>query len=311
MQFFKRIFFPLDLSETSAKLAPYALSMARKFSAKLHIVFVARMFDHFSEMYVADTMIANFQKAVMEGAKKRLQEFTTEHLASWPHVETTVLAGDIAEEILAYLEANTFDLMILGTHGRKGLEKIFFGSVAERLLKASPAPVLLINPYRLESIRGAGFPDTPFRKIMFPVDLSTISPVIVPFVKAVAGAFGADIELLRVMRSVNYFNSLYVPDNSIFTFEEELRLGAKRKMEEFKQAHFADAPGAKTNVLVGDISECILDFARSKQVDLIVMGTHGRKGLDKIMYGSVAERVAKASPVPVLLVNPHRVSRQA
>ncbi len=308
MPFFKQMIFPVDLSETSAKLAPYALAMARKFSARIHLVFVARMFDHFSEMYVADTMITNFHKAVMEGAQKRLTEFAGEYLSSWPQVKMTVLTGDIADEILRYMPNEDIDLMILGTHGRKGLEKVFFGSVAERLLKTSPVPVLLVNPYRMESARGAELPEEPFRKILFPVDLSAISPAIVPFAQAMATAFGAEMELLRVMRTVTYFNTLYVPDHSIFTFEEELRIGAKRKLEEFKQAYFEAFPNTRTSVLIGDISERILDYARSKNMDLIVMGTHGRKGLDKIMFGSIAERVAKAAPVPVLLVNPHRVA---
>ncbi len=307
MQPFRHILFPVDLSETSSLMAPHAMALANKFSASLHLVFVARMFDYFSELYVSDTVITNFKKAVMDGAEKRLLEFAGEYFSALPAVKTTILTGDIAEEILHYMQTEPIDLLVLGTHGRKGLEKVFFGSIAERLLKAATVPVFLVNPYRGERLSPPATPEELFRRILFPVDLTAISTSIVPFVRSMTAAFKAELELLCVLRTVTYFHALYVPDHSIFSFEEEMRVGAKRKLEEFKQTYFSTFPPTRTSVLVGDISEKILDHIRLKKIDLVIMGTHGRKGLDKIMFGSIAERVAKASPVPVLLVNPNKM----
>ncbi|UCF94930.1 MAG: universal stress protein [Desulfobacterales bacterium] len=149
MQEFKRILFPLDLSDTSAKLVPYVQAMAQKFDAKIHLLFVARVFDYFTSIYVPHPSINRFEKELIEGAEKKLYEFADQHFADFPGTRTAVVAGDASEEIVNYIETHGIDLVIMGTHGRKGLDKIVFGSVAERVVKTAPVPVLVINPYRV------------------------------------------------------------------------------------------------------------------------------------------------------------------
>jgi nucleotide-binding universal stress UspA family protein len=148
MKEFNKILFPVDLSESSQKLVPYVTLMARKFGSEIHLLFVARVFEYFSGIYVPHPSISKFEDEVVQGAKKRIKEFTEEYFSDFPETEAKVVAGDISEEILNYTVSNGIDLLILGTHGRKGLEKVFFGSVAEKVAKTSPVPVLLINPYK-------------------------------------------------------------------------------------------------------------------------------------------------------------------
>ncbi|MBW1848549.1 MAG: universal stress protein [Deltaproteobacteria bacterium] len=81
------------------------------------------------------------------GAQKRLHEFVDQHFSKFPDTQTAVVAGDAAEQIIIYIKELHIDLIIMGTHGRKGMEKIFFGSVADRVVKASPVPVMVVNPY--------------------------------------------------------------------------------------------------------------------------------------------------------------------
>jgi nucleotide-binding universal stress UspA family protein len=149
MKEFKKILFPVDLSESSPKLVPYVTTMAEKFGAKIHLLFVARVFEYFSGIYVPHPSISKFEDEIVEGAKKRLKEFTEEYFSDFPETRAEVVPGDISEEILKYTGSKGIDLLILGTHGRKGLEKVVFGSVAERVAKASPVPVLLVNPYKV------------------------------------------------------------------------------------------------------------------------------------------------------------------
>jgi len=85
-------------------------------------------------------------------------------------------------------------------------------------------------------------------------------------------------------------------------FENEIVLGAETKMEEFFRSIFRP----KTKILIGDIAEEILNYIKLEEIDLVIIGTHGRKGMDRIIFGSVAERVIKSAPVPVLSVNPYR-----
>jgi nucleotide-binding universal stress UspA family protein len=91
--------------------------------------------------------VSNFEAEIVKGAEQKMQEFTEEHLKGDSY-KAKVVMGDASEEILKYVESEDIDLVIMGTHGRKGLEHIIFGSVAERVVKKSPVPVLTVNPYR-------------------------------------------------------------------------------------------------------------------------------------------------------------------
>jgi nucleotide-binding universal stress UspA family protein len=146
MEFAKKILFPVDLSEVSPKIAPYVKEVASKFEAEVHLVFVARILQHFVSIYVPHPSVRNFEAEIVKGAERKLEEFVEEHFQG-VSPKAKVVLGDAAEEILNYVQSEGIDLVIMGTHGRKGLEKIVFGSVAERVVKKSPVPVLTVNPY--------------------------------------------------------------------------------------------------------------------------------------------------------------------
>ena len=147
MQHFKKILFPVDLSEVSPKLVPYVKEMAVTFGAEVHLLFVARILQHFTSIYVPHPSVNKFEAEMVKGAEKRLQEFVDEHFRD-DSFKAQVVLGDPAAEILNYAQAEGIDLIIIGTHGRKGLEHIIFGSVAERVVKKSLVPVLTVNPYK-------------------------------------------------------------------------------------------------------------------------------------------------------------------
>jgi nucleotide-binding universal stress UspA family protein len=147
MQHFKKILFAVDLSEVSPKLVPYVKEMAVTFGAEVHLLFVARILQHFTSIYVPHPSVNKFEAEMVKGAEKRLQEFVDEHFQD-DSPKAQVVLGDPAAEILNYAQAEGIDLIIIGTHGRKGLEHIIFGSVAERVVKKSLVPVLTVNPYK-------------------------------------------------------------------------------------------------------------------------------------------------------------------
>jgi nucleotide-binding universal stress UspA family protein len=149
MQDFKKILFPVDLSETSAKIAPFVKSLTGRYGARAHLLFVARVFDYFTSMYVPHPSVSQFEKEVIDGAEKRLYEFANESFKDFPETKVQVVAGDPSEEILNYIAAHGIDLVVMGTHGRKGLDKVIFGSVAERVVKSSPVPVMVVNPFKV------------------------------------------------------------------------------------------------------------------------------------------------------------------
>lgn len=144
------------------------------------------------------------------------------------------------------------------------------------------------------------------KKILFPVDLSDVGPKIVPTAIAMARQFDAELHLLFVTTSLEQLTSYYAPDASWVALEEGLETAGEEKLKEFQEKYCTECPITKRVVLKGDPAEEILRYIRSADIDMVVIGTHGRKGLDRILFGSVAERVVREAPVPVLTVNPYR-----
>jgi nucleotide-binding universal stress UspA family protein len=150
MKDFKRILFPVDLTENSEKLVPYVISMAQKFEASVHILFVVRIFQYFTDIYVAPPSISVFEHELVEGARRKMDEFTRAHFSHMPETQNAVVLGDPSDVILTYIDEQQMDVVVMGTHGRKGLDRVLFGSVAERVIKTSHVPVLVVNPYKVD-----------------------------------------------------------------------------------------------------------------------------------------------------------------
>jgi nucleotide-binding universal stress UspA family protein len=116
----EKILFPVDFSEVSPKIAPFVHMVGESFKAEIHLFFVARTLEYFSSVYVSPVTIQNFEDDVIKGAEKKMDEFVQSHFKHYPSIRTKVSLGDAAEEILDYIQAESMDMVIIGTHGRKG-----------------------------------------------------------------------------------------------------------------------------------------------------------------------------------------------
>jgi len=141
----RKILAPVDFSENSQKILLEAQLLAEKFKAQLVVVFVVQSIDDYSGFFVPHMPLAQFEEELLDGAQNKMKNFLAENLPDG--CESAVLAGDVAFEIIDYAKGNSIDMIVMGTHGYKGLEKVLFGSVAEQVVKNSPCPVLTINPY--------------------------------------------------------------------------------------------------------------------------------------------------------------------
>jgi len=147
-----------------------------------------------------------------------------------------------------------------------------------------------------------------FKRILFPVDLTEVCRKVVPYVGVVSKAFGAEVDVLFVAHAMKYYENIYVPPVSTRAFEEEVLRGARKRLDEFVKEIQEDLRVDSAEVRVGDAAEEIVRYVSEEGVDLVIMGTHGRKTLQKILMGSVADYVVKMSPAPVLTVNPYRLA---
>ncbi|RZB37541.1 MAG: hypothetical protein SRB2_01085 [Desulfobacteraceae bacterium Eth-SRB2] len=145
----KKILFPLDLTENSSKILPYVLSISEKYNSIIYLLHVVQDLNKWGKLYVPHPSMDVFQNEAIEGAKKAMDTVCENQLQSCPNFQKRVVSGDTVDEILKVIESEEIDLLIMGTHGRKGLDHTIFGSVAEKVVRKSPAPVLLINPYKI------------------------------------------------------------------------------------------------------------------------------------------------------------------
>jgi nucleotide-binding universal stress UspA family protein len=208
------------------------------------------------------------------------------------------LVGEPAERIVAKAREVGADLIVLGTHGRGGIERILLGSTAERVAATAPCPVL--------TVRSAGRPAPGLRHILAAVDFSDCSLDALEYAAAAAGWFGASLLVLHVVEPVVY--------GLDFTLGDVAQGRALRAKWEARLTELTDAIGRRglsaEPILSGGLpAETIVSTARDRGCDLIVMGTHGRRGVSHLVSGSVAAAVLRRADCPVLTVKSPKFRR--
>jgi nucleotide-binding universal stress UspA family protein len=147
-----------------------------------------------------------------------------------------------------------------------------------------------------------------FKKVLYPVSLTEITPKVAKYAREVIKEFGAEVHLMFVILSISQRERVHIKYAVPRDFNEQAMAQAETALEKFRDEHLADLPNCKLVVKCGDVAEEILDYAKSEGVDLITMGTHGRRGVSQVFLGSVAASVLQRTPVPVFIVNPFTVS---
>lgn len=145
MQDIKKILCAVDFSEMSPKVAEYALKLGKSLGASVNALYVAPSLSQYVGFHVPPASIENFVGEIVTGAEKTMDTFVQENFEGI-EVKGDVVSGYAAEEILDYAVKNNMDMIIMGTHGRKGIDRVLFGSVAEKVVKSAEMPVLTIRP---------------------------------------------------------------------------------------------------------------------------------------------------------------------
>ena len=144
----KKILVPVDFSDNSQKVFEAAANVATKFGAELVCIFVVQSFEDYSGFFVPHMPIVQFQEEMQASAEKKMADFLEDNLPAGLVGSSKVMVGDVGEEIVAFAAQGEIDMIVMGTHGYKGLERVLFGSVAEQVVKTASCPVLTVNPCR-------------------------------------------------------------------------------------------------------------------------------------------------------------------
>ena len=145
MQDIKKILCPVDLSENSVELAEYASTLAKALGAEVCVLYVAPTLSQYVGFHVPPSSIENFVGEIVDGAVKNMEKFVAENF-SGVKASGKVITGYAAEEILHYATEIDADVIIMATHGRRGIDRFLFGSVAEKVVKNALQAVLTIHP---------------------------------------------------------------------------------------------------------------------------------------------------------------------
>ena len=148
----KTVVTPVDFSDNSQLIAESAAFMAGSFKASLVLLFVVQKFEDYSGFFVPQMNVPDFEQDLFRQADEKMEAFCKDFEAvakeqGVVNITGKVEVGDVTEQIVSYADAQEHALIVMGTHGYKGLEKIMFGSVADKVVKTASCPVLTINPY--------------------------------------------------------------------------------------------------------------------------------------------------------------------
>ena len=141
----KKILCAVDLSDHSKAVAEYAAMFAKAFDAEITVLYAAPSLSQYVGFHVPPSSIENFVGEIISGAEKSMEVFVAEHFSGLK-ATGKIISGYAAQEILNYAAANAMDVIIMGTHGRTGIDRILFGSVAEKVVKAADIPVMTVRP---------------------------------------------------------------------------------------------------------------------------------------------------------------------
>ena len=279
----KRILVPLDGSRLSEAIVPLAEALARDYDAQLLLVRALRTLNS-----------AEAEVKAQEEAEIYLRGMADELTARGLRVEWKVWYDEPDRAIADAARFNAADLITMTTHGRGGLSRLMFGSVAESLVRMAPVPVLLVRGELAWQPGG-------LRKIVVPLDGSERSEAILPVVERLAGPFDLSVELLRAIEPLPAYAAAEISSartEEMIALEEADAEGYLRKV-----ATPLEAKGLRVACCVGRglAVDVILRRAEETGAGLVAMSTHGRMGVGRLLIGSVAERVLRSAPVPVLL----------
>jgi len=294
----KRILFPTDFSRCSEQAFSHALYLAKQYGAELHLLHAIVMYEN--SLYCPPNTSSD-NREIFQHMKRIARKRQDGMLRSTDVDDIDVKVAQkkcisAAPVIMQYAEEQDIDLIVMGTHGRRGLGHLFLGSVAEEVLRCAPCPVLTIREKKQE------FAPHELKNILVPLDFSDHSKVSLLHAKGIAESYDADLRLLHVVeqRTVPVFYPAGM--SSILSAFKKVKERSKRAMVSYLE----DVGDTKRKVIVsvveGHPASDIVKYAKDNQMDMIVIATHGLTGLEHMLIGSVTEKVVRMAHCPVFVV---------
>lgn len=296
---FKRILVPLDGSELAERALIPALALASAMLAKLYLIRVAIPLT----LNLDPQLYQRILEMRHDDAAHYLRSIQSRFQSSAEEIETQVVTGRAANSIINFAQEKKIDLIVMSSHGRSGVDRWVYGSVADKVLHNVCCAKLVIRPHVIIE---------PFsiNRILVPLDGSAIAEQALEPALALSESLPAELILLRMMAAPHLFLQEPVPGlTSLDAVMEAAEQEANAYLQGV-QAAFADRPiSSSLCARTGPAAEGIIDNTAGQKVDLIVMCSHGRSGIERWVYGSVAEKVLRGANCLTLVIQSQETSK--
>jgi nucleotide-binding universal stress UspA family protein len=285
---------PVDFSDISQHALDHAAAVARWYEARLTMLYV---FANFPVMDVPPLVLEEPDRTRLMAAMRGMAAAVPREVPVDFRIHQ---APYVHDEILAQLDAIHADLLVLGTHGRSGFQRLFLGSVTEKVIRKATCPTLVVPPRAPHLAAGA---PVQFRRILCPVDFSESSLDALAYAINMAEEADAKLTLLHVVEfSPALSEAPLMPAPDFSRVREAAAADARRKLHMLIPESARTYCTVETAIVEGRAYRDIVRQATEDQSDLIVMGVHGRGALDLLVFGSTTHYVIRASACPVLIV---------
>jgi len=295
---FRNFLVPLDGSHLAESVLPLVERLATAFGASVRLL-------HIVEQH-APTTIHGERHLTSDTEAEAYLTTVAAHLRSVGiAVEIHVHGakeGDVARSIVTHTQELDSDVVVLCTHGGGGLRELLFGSIAQQVLQRGTRPILLVPPSATKQP-----PAFPLRRLLVPLDGTPAHEQALPAASAIAHACNADMHLVLVIPTLTTLSGeravpgllLPITMTAILDLAQQ---GGAEYLERIAAAYRSDGVSVITEVARGDPVPTVLDLVERHETDLIVMASHGRAGIDALLSGSVAPRIAGRTGRPLLLL---------
>ena len=288
----KLIHCPIDFSEFSIRAYHHALSLAEHYRARLVVQHVVEIWRHPSASFAATTQLYDeYCQSLRRIGAEQLQEFVKNHTHNEVQPELVVDEGTAPDLILSYAQAQKADLIVMGTHGRRGFDRLMLGSVTDRVMRKAPCPVVAVREATHDSIAaGQGRHHIHhLDRLLACIDFSEDSVRALNYAISATAEYDAELTLLHVLHEI---------PGAAKT--EAAIAAATEQLDKLIPAERRKTLKIKTAVRIGKPYGEIIQLALESQTDMVTMGVRGRGALDFAVFGSTTYRVMQLGPCPVL-----------
>jgi nucleotide-binding universal stress UspA family protein len=284
---YENILLPFDGSDGATEVLQHASEIAHWADATIQVLYVADTTRDSVTVVDGETVDALEREGeyIVDEATETLDALGISH-------DTDIVQGNPAPTIVEYAERYDQDLVVMPTHGREGISRYLVGSVSEKVVRLSSVPVLTVRMQPDETLV------FPYENILIPTDGSTAATHAADHVVELAASLDATVHVLSVVDDT----ALGMDVRSTVSGKENEEAANDAVETIVSEAESRGVTDTVRHIEHGTPAEVILDTVESNDVDAVGMGTTGRRGTDRILLGSVAEKTVRSAPVPVMTV---------